>query len=132
MASYIKWFAFFRDTWVTFTYELEKIKNSNPPPPKKKKFLIFQKMELWSSNIGKFLIFSQRKAFLIFPEMKLFTFQSNLKWYKYPLGENSLYFRTSGNGNPEKTSYIFLKKTLSKGFLYFTIWNFSTQHLKNS
>ena len=106
---------FFRDTWVTFTYELKKIKNSNPPPPKKK-FPIFQKMELWSSNIGKFLIFSQRKAFLIFPEMKLFTFQSNLKWYKYPLGENSLYFRKR---KPWKNVLYFSQKDSLKRLLIF-------------
>ena len=38
----------------------------NPPPPKK--FLIFQEMGLSNSNIEKFLIFSQKKAFFTFGE----------------------------------------------------------------
>ena len=43
-------------------------------------------MELSGSNIKKFLIFSQKKAFLIFPKMEL----------SYILG----------NGNPPKIAYI--------------------------
>ena len=43
-------------------------------------------MELSSSNIKKFLLFSQKKAFLIFQETES--------------------FYTSGNGNPEKIPYI--------------------------
>ena len=43
-------------------------------------------MELSSSNIKKFLIFSQKKAFLIFQQMEL--------------------SHISGNGNTEKIPYI--------------------------
>ena len=50
-------------------------------------------MELYSSNIKKFLIFSKKKALLIFWEMEL-----------------SYIF---GNGNPEKISYIFSKESFS-------------------
>ena len=50
------------------------------------KSLYFQEVELSSSNIKKFLIFSQKKAFLIFREMEL----------SYKLG----------NGNPGKNHYI--------------------------
>ena len=42
------------------------LKKSTP-----KKFLIFQKMELSGSNIKKFQIFSQKKAFLILRRMEL-------------------------------------------------------------
>ena len=52
-------------------------------------------MELSNSNIKKFLIFSQKKAFLIFREMEL----------SYILG----------NGNPEKIPYVSGNGT----FLYF-------------
>ena len=44
-------------------------------------------MELFSSNINKFFIFSQKKAFLIFQEMELFHILGNGN------PENSLYFR---------------------------------------
>ena len=53
---------------------------------KVKKFIILREMELSGSNIKKFLIFSQRKAFLIFWKMELF----------YILGD----------ANPEKITYV--------------------------
>ena len=59
------------------------------------KFLIFQGMECSGSNIKKFLIFSQKKAFLIFREV-----------------ERSY---IPGNGNTEKILYISGNGT----FLYF-------------
>ena len=69
-------------------------------------------MELSISNIKKFLIFSQKKAFLIFREIEL---------------PNIL-----ENGNPEKSSYIsesgtfliFRKQKLRKYSLYFRKRNF--------
>ena len=36
-------------------------------------------MDFSSSNIKKFLIFSQKKGFLIFPEIELCTFQPTLE-----------------------------------------------------
>ena len=62
--------------------------------------VIFQEIELFSSNIKKFLIFSQKKAFLIFRQME------------------PSYF--SENGNPEKILYISGNRT----FLYFRKRNF--------
>ena len=62
--------------------------------------VIFQEIELFSSNIKKFLIFSQKKAFLILREMELSYF--------------------SENGNPEKILYISGNRT----FLYFRKRNF--------
>ena len=63
-----------------------------------KKFLIFQEIELSSSNIKECFIFSQKKAFLISQEMKL-----------------SYIF---GNGNPEKISgnrtILYFRKQLSR------------------
>ena len=57
-------------------------------------FLIFREMELSGSNIKKFFLFSQKKAFLIFRETettkKLFIFQETELSY------------ISGNGNPKK------------------------------
>ena len=76
--------SYFRVTWHT----------SQPSPKKRKKkispikILIFQEIELFSSNIKRvlifsqkkaFLIFSQKKAFLIFPEMETHTFHPKLK-----------------------------------------------------
>ena len=69
--------------------------SKNKKIPSNEKFLYFQEMELSSSNIKKFLIFFQNKAFLIFREMQL----------SYILG----------NGNPDKISYISRNGT----FLYF-------------
>ena len=54
-------------------------------------------MELSSSNIRKFLIFSQTKAFLIFWEMELSSSNIfSIESFSY----------ISGNGNPEKILYI--------------------------
>ena len=58
---------------------LFSLSSKNKKNPPLKKFLIFQEMELCSSNIKKNLIFSQKKAFLIFPEMEPYTFQSKLE-----------------------------------------------------
>ena len=40
-------------------------------------FIIFRKMKLSRSNIKKFLVFSQKKAFLIFQETELSYFSGN-------------------------------------------------------
>ena len=50
----------------------KKKTKKNPP---RKKFLIFPETELSRSNIKKFLIFSQKKAFLMFPKTEPCTFQ---------------------------------------------------------
>ena len=55
-------------------------------------------MELSSSNIKKFLVFSQKKAFLIFWEMELLYILGNSNPEKIPY--------ISGNRNPEKVLYI--------------------------
>ena len=78
-----------------------------------------------SSNIKKILIVFQKKAFLRFQEMEPCTFLTKLKDQKDPTPENFSCFKkrkpkqisyTSGNRNPEKTSYISLKR---KVFLCF-------------
>ena len=87
-----------------FPAQTKKIKNrKNKKNLPRKKFLIFPEMELSSSNIKKILIFSQKKVFLIFPKMEPCTFQPKLEKKKNPPGEKSY---ISGNGNPEKNSYI--------------------------
>ena len=54
-----------------FSLNAKKWKKSTP----QKKFLIFQEMGLSNSNIEKFLIFSQKKAFFKFGENGTPTFQ---------------------------------------------------------
>ena len=115
-----------------------------------KKFLVFQEMELSGSNIKRFLIFSQKKAFLIFREMKLFIFQET------KTRKSSLYFRKGNFVAFQKTkipkkcfifqetelSYISGKRKLSnifsgKGYsepwhiqnIYFRIFNPATSCL---
>ena len=81
------------------------------------------------------MLFSQKKAFLIFLEMKRSTFQARLKKRK---------FYTSGNGNPEKNLFYFLKRklflylgkrTARRNLLYFRKQNFliypETETLQN-
>ena len=58
-----------------FYDQARKIKQ-NPP---RKKFLIFQEMELSSSNIKNTIIFPQKKAFIKYLEMEPCTFQPKLK-----------------------------------------------------
>ena len=61
---------------------LGKIKKIHPTKissSKIKNFLIFQEMELFGSNIKKFLIFSQKKVFLIFREVELSYILGNRK-----------------------------------------------------
>ena len=57
-------------------------------------------MELYSSNIKIFLIFSQKKAVLIFQETE------TLKKTPYIFSKESLYF---GNRKPQKNSLYFRK-----------------------
>ena len=66
-------------------------------------------MELSSSNIKKIIILSQKKAFLIFPEMESCIFSPSSKTKKIQPDKISY---TSGKQNPEKMSYIFLKRKL--------------------
>ena len=90
-------------------------------------------MELSNSNIKKFIIFSQKKAFLIFRETK------TPKQIPYISGNGAfLYFRKH---KPKKSSYIsgsnFLsskdkKNPLLNNFLYFGKWNFLAPSLKSS
>ena len=77
-----------------------------------KKILIFVEMELFSSNVKKILIFSQKKAFPIFLQMKPCTFYPKLKKY-HLLREKLLCFKKRKHW---KTSYIFFKRNL---FIYF-------------
>ena len=65
-------------------------------------------MELSSSNIKKFLIFSQKKAFFIFQEMKISHISGNKNTEKYPYfsgNKNFLYFKKQKTRS-EKMSYI--------------------------
>ena len=91
-------------------------------------FLYSGKMELSSSNIKKFLTFSQEQDFLMFwktknPKNFLYFLKRKLFLYfrKRKPRKNFLYLRKrklfyiSGNGNPEKISYISGNGT----FLYF-------------
>ena len=71
-------------------------------------------MELFSSNIKKFLIFSQKKAFLIFPEMELPHISRSGNHEKVP--------DISENKNPKKFSYISgenMQNLKIKNFLFF-------------
>ena len=123
---------------------------SQPNPPKtqknspRKKFLILLEMELSSSNIKKILIFSQKSFSYIFSKESFSYISENgtlhfstqaRKIKEIHLEKNSC---ISGNENPEKTSYIFLKRKLflcfgkrepRKNSLYFRKQNFSS--LKN-
>ena len=63
-------------------------------------------MELFSSNVNKFFIFSQKKAFLIFQEMELFHILGNGN------PKNSLYFR-------KRNFFIFQKIETPKIFFKF-------------
>ena len=101
---------YFRATWRTFQPKLEKIKK-NPP---RKKFLIFQEMELLSSNIKKIQETETPKknpyiSGNVNPNKVSYisgngTFQSTPQKISYISGkgnpEKNLYI--SGNGNPEK------------------------------
>ena len=101
------------------------LKKKNSPPKSQKKFLIFSEMELSSSNVKKFLIFSQGRAF----PRKVF-----LHWVK----KCPVFSPNAGKCGPEITLYLdtfhallyFLKK---KHFLYFQKWNpaFLSRRLKN-
>ena len=97
-----------------FKPKLEKIKKKDQLS---KKFIL---TELSSSNIRKFLIFSQKKAFLIFQEIK-----TPKKFFIFQETELSYIL---GNGNPKKL-LIFQKvnfqtrKMKKKHFLYFKKWN---------
>ena len=66
-------------------------------------------MELFSSNVKKILIFSQKKAFPIFLQMKPCTFYPKLKKYHLP-GENCY---ASRNENTEKLLIFFSKEICS-------------------
>ena len=67
-------------------------------------------MEFSSSNIKKFLYFLKRELFLYFQKNP--TLFSPSKKNKNKIHPDKLSY-TSGNGNPEKTSYIFLKESFS-------------------
>ena len=67
--------------------------SKNQKNPSRKKFLIFQEMELSSSNIKTILIFSRKKVFFIFPEIGSCTFQPKLENKKIHLEKIFLYFR---------------------------------------
>ena len=81
-----------------------------------KDFLIFQEMELSSSNIKKNLIFSQKKTLLMFLEMEPCTFQTKLKKIKNPPQEKFLYFLKRkfflhfSNQEPQINSLYFRKQ----------------------
>ena len=79
----------FRAAWRTYQPKSEKNKKNSP----RKKFLIFQEMELSSSNI---------KKILIFPEMKPYTFQPQTSKFL-----------------PKKISCIFSEKTCSEKDLFY-------------
>ena len=67
-------------------------------------------MEFFSSNIKKFLYFLKRKLSLYFQKNPtLFSPSTKNKKKIHP---DKLSY-TSGNGNPEKTSYIFLNESFS-------------------
>ena len=76
-------------------------------------FLTFQEMKLSSSDIKKFLIFSQKKAVLIFQETetpkKFLIFQ-----------ETELSYISGSNFSSPKSK----KNPLLKSFLYFAKWSF--------
>ena len=136
----LKQLVYYRATWHTFHPSLKNKKN-----PPHKKFLTFQKMELSSSNIKKFLYFLKRKFFSYFQNWNPALFSPSSKNKKNPPQENSLYFREwkppknylhfikksclyiSGKGNPEK-----IPKPQNQNILHFSkrIWtNFSKNSL---
>ena len=81
-------------------------------------FLTFQEMKLSSSNIKKFFIFSQKKAFLIFGETETPK--------KFLIFQETSYI--SGSNFELKK---ILKNPLWKNVLYFGKWNFLAPSLKN-
>ena len=87
-------------------------------------------MELCSSNIKRFLIFSQKKAFLIFRETKIPK--------KFLIFQGTELSYISGNGSPKKLQEVTSraqkmkkKKTLWKIHLHFRKWSFLASTLKN-
>ena len=90
-------------------------KKTNPP---QQNFLYSRKMELSSSNIKRFLIFSQKKSFLIFQETK-------------PPKKSLIFYQKkaiSRKGNPVKILY-FQKMELS--YLHFRKGIFRTLAQRN-
>ena len=70
-------------------------------------------MELSSSNIKKFLIFSQKKAFLIFREMELPYILGNENPEKIPYISGNGTFLYFGKRKPRKNIFIFQETELS-------------------
>ena len=103
-----------RATWWTFQPKVSRNKTNL----RWKKFLVFQKMELSSSNIKKLLIFSQKKAFLIFPKKEPCTFQIKLKKIKQSTPRKFLIFQEM------ETPKEFLIFSQYKAFLIF--WKMET------
>ena len=89
-------------------------------------FPIFWKVKLSSTNIKKFLVFSQNKALLIFQEKKtskkIFIFQEVELSY---ISGNFLYFNGELPGSKKE------KNSLCKNVLYFGKLNFLASRLKN-
>ena len=100
-----------------------------------KKSVIFQKMELSSSEIKNFLIFQDMELYssriikvLIFPEMEL---SSLIFFLHFRKGNFKLEIKKN---RFEKISYIFSKKHFlyfqRRNFLYFRKWNFLALRIK--
>ena len=102
----------------------KQIKRSTP----KKNSLYFQKRNFLALILKKFLYFLKRKLFLYFLKIKLFIYFFKRKLFLYFQKWNPAFFSpssknkknpsekisyASGNGNPEKTSYIFSKENCS-------------------
>ena len=82
-------------------------------------FLIFGEMKLSSSNIKKFMIFSQKKAFLRFRETKTLNkflmFQKKETLKNLYISESNFLDSRNEKTHSEKTSYILRNEP----FLYF-------------
>ena len=96
-------------------FRKQKPRNGNP-----KKFLIFPEKELFSLNIKKMLIFSQKKPFLIFPKTEPCIFSRSFTNKRNSLRE--IYY-TSGNEvlvfSQKKVFLIFREKVTRKNFSIF-------------
>ena len=66
--------------------------SKNKKNPSRKKFFIFREMELYSSKINNFFIFSQKNAFLIFRETETQK-QNFVIFQETEILKNFLYFK---------------------------------------
>ena len=109
-----------------FSSNVEKFQETETP---KKNSLYFRKWNFLALVLNKkILICSQKKVFLIFPEMNPALFTPRKISY------------TSGNGNPEKASFIFSKESFyyilgngnHKNFFIFRNGTFPAQKMKKT